>query len=137
MMMNASIQCLIDKSLWLGSRDHISLQDLECFLPPDKAANALSVLDIDGDGKISMADMRDAVVSIYHERTNLASTLKVPRSFLPMSPVQAFGLTCSAILQSVRLRDASHVMLFPCHAADVHAVLARRRTPKELWGSWR
>ena len=61
----------------LVSRDHITLQDLECFLPPEKAANALSVLDIDGDGKISMADMRDAVVSIYHERTNLASTLKV------------------------------------------------------------
>lgn len=83
MMMSASIQCLIDKSLWLGSRDHISLQDLECFLPPDKAANALSVLDIDGDGKISMADMRDAVVSIYHERTNLASTLKVPEASCP------------------------------------------------------
>ena len=58
-------------------RDHISLQDLECFLPPEKAANALSALDIDGDGKISMSDMRDAVVAIYHERTNLASTLKV------------------------------------------------------------
>ena len=58
-------------------RNHISLQDLECFLPPEKAANALSVLDIDGDGKVSMSDMRDAVVSIYHDRTNLASTLKV------------------------------------------------------------
>ena len=58
-------------------RDHISIQDLECFLPPEKAANALSVLDIDGDGKITLSDMRDAVVSIYHERTNLASTLKV------------------------------------------------------------
>ena len=61
----------------LVSRDHISLQDLECFLPPVKAASALSALDTDGDGKISMSDMRDAVVSIYHERTNLASTLKV------------------------------------------------------------
>lgn len=46
-------------------------------MPPEKAANALSVLDIDGDGKITLSDMRDAVVSIYHERTNLASTLKV------------------------------------------------------------
>ena len=57
-------------------RDHITTEDLECFLPPDKAANALSVLDIDGDGKISLADMRNAIVSIYKERTNLASTLK-------------------------------------------------------------
>ena len=58
-------------------RDHISVQDLEWFLPPTKAANALSVLDIDGDGKISLSDMRDAVVSIYKERKNLAFTLKV------------------------------------------------------------
>ena len=57
-------------------RDHITTEDLECFLPPEKSANALSVLDMDGDGKISLADMRDAVVSIYKERTNLASTLK-------------------------------------------------------------
>ena len=57
-------------------RDHITTEDLLCFLPPEKAANALSVLDIDGDGKISLTDMRDAVVSIYKERTNLASTLK-------------------------------------------------------------
>lgn len=64
-------------SLVQARRDHISLQDLECFLPADRAKEALTVLDIDGDGKISLADMRDAVVAIYHERTNLASTLKV------------------------------------------------------------
>ena len=85
----------------LGSRDHISLQDLECFLGTDKAANALSVLDIDGDGKISMADMRDAVVSIYHERTNLASTLKVTHAVAssshPMSRHVPSWLTCSAV----------------------------------------
>ena len=62
---------------YAGCRDHISVQDLEWFLPPTKAANALSVLDIDGDGKISLSDMRDAVVSIYKERKNLAFTLKV------------------------------------------------------------
>ena len=62
---------------YIDCRDHISVQDLEWFLPPTKAANALSVLDIDGDGKISLSDMRDAVVSIYKERKNLAFTLKV------------------------------------------------------------
>ena len=72
------------------SRDHISISDLEGFLPPVKAANALSTLDTDGDGKISMADMRDAVVSIYHERTNLASTLKVEASCHLLAHIHSF-----------------------------------------------
>lgn len=53
------------------------LEDLCCFLPEDKAKAAISVLDIDGDGKISPDDMRDAVVSIYKERKHLALTLRV------------------------------------------------------------
>lgn len=53
------------------------LEDLQWFLPGDKARGALAVLDVDGDGKISMCDMRDAVVSIYRERKHLAATLKV------------------------------------------------------------
>lgn len=54
------------------------LEDLQYFLPEDKARSALAVLDVDGDGKVSMCDMRDAVVAIYHERKHLAATLKVP-----------------------------------------------------------
>ena len=59
-------------------RDHILLEDLCQFLPEDKAKAAFPVLDVDGDGSVSMADMRDAVVGIYKERKNLALTLKVP-----------------------------------------------------------
>jgi Ca2+-binding EF-hand superfamily protein len=55
----------------------VLLEDLEYFLPEDRARAALAVLDTDGDGRISMSDMRDAVVSIYRERKNLAATLKV------------------------------------------------------------
>ena len=34
------------------------------------------MLDVDGDGKVSLHDMRDAVIQIYNERKNLAFTLK-------------------------------------------------------------
>ena len=36
----------------------------------------MRVLDTDGDGRISLAEMRDAVIAIYRERKNLAFTLK-------------------------------------------------------------
>ena len=52
------------------------LEDLEQLLPKEKAAQALKVLDVDGDGKVSLHDMRDAVIQIYNERKNLAFTLK-------------------------------------------------------------
>ena len=52
------------------------MNDLEQLLPKEKAAKALKVLDVDGDGKVSLHDMRDAVIQIYNERKNLAFTLK-------------------------------------------------------------
>lgn len=58
-------------------REFILLEDLYWFLPEEKAKAALAVLDVDADGKVSMTDMRDAVVAIYKERKNLAFTLKV------------------------------------------------------------
>ncbi|EIE26550.1 hypothetical protein COCSUDRAFT_39616 [Coccomyxa subellipsoidea C-169] len=57
-------------------REFVLLEDLCCFLPEDKARAALSTLDCDGDGKISLDDMRDAVISIYKERKHLALTLR-------------------------------------------------------------
>ncbi len=38
--------------------------DLEFFMPPEKIPQALKALDVDGDGKISLADMRDAVIQV-------------------------------------------------------------------------
>lgn len=46
-------------------RDHITLEDLKHFLPTEKAVAALKVLDADADGKVSLHDMRDAVLQIY------------------------------------------------------------------------
>lgn len=47
------------------------------FLEGDAVARAMRVLDTDCDGKVSLAEMRDAVIAIYRERKNLAFTLKV------------------------------------------------------------
>lgn len=38
--------------------------DLEFFMPPEKIPQALKVLDVDGDGKVSLSDMRDAVIQV-------------------------------------------------------------------------
>ena len=46
-------------------RNFIVPMDLEFFMPPEKIAQALKVLDVDGDGKISLADMRDAVIQVH------------------------------------------------------------------------
>ena len=42
--------------------------DLEFFMPPEKIPQALKALDVDGDGKISLADMRDAVIQVRIEK---------------------------------------------------------------------
>lgn len=34
-------------------------------MPPEKIPQALKALDVDGDGKISLADMRDAVIQVW------------------------------------------------------------------------
>ena len=53
------------------------MEDLEAFLSPDQAQEAFSMLDSNGDGKLVLADIRDAVIKIYKERRNLALSLKV------------------------------------------------------------
>ena len=42
----------------------MTLADLEAFLPPDKAAAALTTLDVDRDGRVSLHDMREAVLQV-------------------------------------------------------------------------
>ena len=54
------------------------MEDLEAFLSPEQAREAFDMLDNNGDGKLVLADIRDAVIKIYKERRNLALSLKVP-----------------------------------------------------------
>ena len=53
------------------------MEDLEAFLSPEQAQEAFEMLDNNGDGKLVLADIRDAVIKIYKERRNLALSLKV------------------------------------------------------------
>ena len=49
-------------------RRFITLADLRKFLPMQHARSALQFLDTDGDGRISLADMREAVQGICLQR---------------------------------------------------------------------
>ena len=40
-------------------------EDLEYFLPAVKAAKAFELLDVDADGKVTLHDIRDAVLNVY------------------------------------------------------------------------
>lgn len=49
---------------FLACRQHVTLADLEAFLPPDKAAATMATLDVDRDGQVSLHDMREAVLQV-------------------------------------------------------------------------
>lgn len=46
-------------------RNYILQEDIEYFLPPKKAAKAFELLDKDQDGRVSLHDIRDAILQIY------------------------------------------------------------------------
>ncbi len=46
-------------------RTYILAEDLEHFLEAEKAQQAFDILDVDGDGQVTLHNIRDAVVSIY------------------------------------------------------------------------
>ncbi|KAL0029403.1 hypothetical protein WJX77_004930 [Trebouxia sp. C0004] len=58
------------------NRTYILPEDLEHFLEPGKAQQAFDILDVDGDGQVTLHNIRDAVVNVYQERKHLAFTLK-------------------------------------------------------------
>ncbi|KAK9845183.1 hypothetical protein WJX84_001954 [Apatococcus fuscideae] len=63
-------------------RNFILQEDIEHFLPPDAAKLCFDSLDMDGDGKVSLHDMREAVLKIYQNRKHLALTLKDTRTIV-------------------------------------------------------
>jgi len=48
---------------------------LEHFLEPEKAQQAFDILDVDGDGQVTLHNIRDAVVTIYQVRTDFLSLI--------------------------------------------------------------
>ena len=69
---------LTDVSAPCICRNYIVQEDLDYFLPPHKAARAFEILDRDQDGRVSLHDIRDAILQIY----------KVPRT----SPVSSSAM---------------------------------------------
>ena len=61
---------LLDQVM-MSCRNFIVPMDLEFFMPPEKIPQALKALDVDGDGKISLADMRDAVIQVCIENKRM------------------------------------------------------------------
>ena len=68
------------KSTYDGEMYYISPQDLELFLPEGDVMPAFEMLDQDGDGMVSAEDCVNAVDAIFHERKNLAASLKDTRN---------------------------------------------------------
>ncbi|KAL4418850.1 hypothetical protein ABPG77_004447 [Micractinium sp. CCAP 211/92] len=54
-------------------RSWIQQSDLEDFLPPGQAREAFLYLDADGNGRISLQEIRASVLQIFQERSFLAS----------------------------------------------------------------
>ena len=68
--------CMSITQQWLWvRRNHILLEDIKQFLPPNKAAHAFEILDSDSDGKISLHDIRDSILQIYKV------AFRIPQSF--------------------------------------------------------
>ncbi|CAL8466858.1 g6394 [Coccomyxa elongata] len=104
-------------------REFVVLEDLCCFLPTDKAKAALSVLDVDGDGKISLDDMRDAVISIYKERKHLALTLRVDIAKVWATITTVLLAFVFVFGNSIRNIYEAVIFLFVVHPFDVGDVL--------------
>ncbi len=77
------------------------MEDLEAFLSPEKAQEAFDMLDNNGDGKLVLADIRDAVIKIYKERRNLALSLKVCQSHRYSAGVQARSVCSRCCITSI------------------------------------
>jgi len=48
------------------------VRDLEAFLPPEQAEEAFDMLDQDGNGELTLAEVCEAITAIFSERRDLA-----------------------------------------------------------------
>ena len=71
------MSAVIPNLLVHACRTYILPSDLEEFLAPQEVDEAFHMLDENGNGKVSLHEIRDAVINIFNERRNLATSLKV------------------------------------------------------------
>lgn len=79
----------------LVCRTYILAEDLEHFLEPEKAQQAFDILDVDGDGQVTLHNIRDAVVSIYQVTLSAAKGLAAQRTFYLGEVLGSLGLPYS------------------------------------------
>ena len=104
------------------------MEDLEAFLTPEQAVEAFAMLDNNGDGKLVLADIRDAVIKIYKERRNLALSLKVCHRLHNIPLRHACHLTVTSSLHSNSCQCFFKIPLSAavrCQAQPVHKYLMR------------
>lgn len=91
-----------------GCRNFIVPMDLEFFMPPEKIPHALKVLDVDGDGKISLTDMRDAVIQVHICRHPAhTSDMKSAAYIVNLAPLEHLARRLHHVLGSVVDRSMS------------------------------
>ncbi|KDD76404.1 hypothetical protein H632_c237p0 [Helicosporidium sp. ATCC 50920] len=61
-------------------QEELTLDDLERFMRPKDARAAFAMLDADGNGRVSCAEVSAAVASVFRDRENLAASLADARS---------------------------------------------------------
>ncbi len=94
------------------------VEDLEAFLPHAQAEEAFNMLDDNGDGRLRLHDIRDAVIKIYKERRNLAMSLKVsPKSCMNL----VWATTLSGSPGSVTAPCSSTTRCNSCQVLQVAA----------------
>ena len=62
-------------------RNHIERDDLEAFLPPEQAEEAFRMLDQDGNGRLTLSEVRAAITNIFRRGPSLAQFIYSRRSF--------------------------------------------------------
>ena len=123
-------------------RTYILPSDLEEFLAPQEVDEAFHMLDENGNGKVSLHEIRDAVINIFNERRNLATSLKVlspsTRTPSPRAQELPYALQPCRIGVSSRLKSR-HRVLWKVGPAG-HEPLCRRRCcstlPRALLVLW-
>lgn len=69
-------------------RNYVLPEDLDYFLPAEKAAKAFELLDVDSDGRVTLHDIRDAVLNVYKVRwLSLSVSLSVGTPLFQMAPL--------------------------------------------------